>query len=148
MLVKLPILKSPGKVPIAKSAITIMPIQKFPVPIAYICMANVKPQGRKNVSPQLMRSFTCFPNSVLGFFSLSRSVSFFANNFPVGRLNDIELSLGDMLVRFTPSKSITIPMINVITDITNGDTLITDQKIPRIPQRIPNPTILPTLNQR
>jgi len=65
----------------------------------------------------------------------------------VGKLSDIQLSLGDILVRFTPRKSITIPIINVITDITKGDTLITDPKIPKIPQRIPNHRILHPLNQ-
>ena len=147
ILVKLPILISPGKVPIAKIAITATPIQKFPVPIAYICIANVNQHGKKNVKLQLTRSFRRVHRLVCGFL-LSMSNSFFANNFHVGRLSDTALNLGDILVKFIQRKSITMPIISVITDNINGDTLIIDQKAPRIPQRIPNHIILHVLNHR
>ena len=111
-------------------------------------MANVKPQGRKNVNPQLMISFKRFPHSVGDFFLSIMIFSFFINNPHVGKLSDIQLSLGDILVKFTPSKSITIPMISVIIDIIKGDTLITEPKIPSIPHSIPNHTILHVLNRR
>jgi len=127
----------------ANNAITDIPIQKLPVPMAYICIANVNPHGKKNVKAPVIRSFQRFPDS-----DFAVVMSLFLNNFPVGKVSDIALNLGDILVKFTPSKSITIPMISVMTDITNGDTLITDPNSPSIPPRIPNPTILPILSQR
>ena len=143
ILVKLPILRSPGTVPIANNAITAIPIQKLPVPIAYICIAKVNPHGKKKVKAPVIRSFQRFPDSDFAVF-----ISLFLNHFPVGKVKDIALNLGEILVKLIPSKSITIQMISVIIDITNGDTLITDPNNPRIPPKIPNPTILHTLSQR
>ena len=136
---------SPGNVPMAKSDITVIPIQKLPVPMAYICIAKVNPQGRKNVrAPLPMIPMYLFTHV---FFSLIRSVSFFPNSLPVGKLRDMALSFGDILLRLIPSNNITPPMINVITDMTKGERLITDQNNPSIPQSIPNQIILPMLNR-
>ncbi|MEI7557410.1 MAG: hypothetical protein WCJ45_00720 [bacterium] len=93
-LVKLPIPISHGRVPIANIAIIAIHIKKLPVLMAYNCMANVNPQGKKNVNTPLPNVHKYLLNHVDLFFKTS--VSFFANNFPVGKLSDIALSLGDI----------------------------------------------------
>jgi len=138
----------PGNVPIANTAITVIPIQKLPVPIAYICIAKVNPHGKKNVNAPLPNVFAYFSNKVSFHFFSRIAFSFFLNNFPVGSAIDIVLILGDMFVIFTPSNNMTIPIIIVITAMVNGDKLITDPNTPNIHPKIPNQITLPRLNRR
>jgi hypothetical protein len=125
---------------------TIIPIQKLPVLIAYNCIAKVNPQGKKKVNIPLPNVHKYFFHQ--RFFSFSISVSPTLNRFPVGKEREKVLSFGESWLKFTPRSNITIPTIKIITDIIKGERLITCQSIPNIPHKKVNPTILPALNQK
>ena len=145
-LAKLPMPRSQGSVPIANKAMIIIHIKKFHVLIAYNCIAKVNPQGKKNVSIQLPNVHIYFLNHV--DLVSNKSVSFFVNNLPVGRVIDIALNFGEICVRLIHSMIITTHTIRVITDIINGDKLITDPNNHNNHHKIPNQIILPALNQK
>lgn len=131
-----PTQRSPGAVPRANAIMVSAPVIALPVVIAYVCIARVKPQGRKNVRAPVERAVMCF--EVFSLFAMSDLKN-------LGRVIDIRESLGDISASFTPSESMIIHVIMVIPPIINGESETNEPNTQRSPPKSPNPIIRPIL---
>ena len=110
--------------------------RKFPVLIAYTCIAKVNPHGKKKVNAPVINAaiFGCL--SLCLFIPLLRN---FGN--PIWNL----LIFGDMFVRLSPKSIIILPTTIVSTDIEVMESLNTDPKMPSNHPNSAKPTTLPIL---
>ena len=131
------ILKSPGKVPNAKIPITNAPWINFPVLIAYTCIANVNPQGKKKVSSPVRNADPFGVN-----FCWVLWISLLRN---LGNPMEILLSLGKILMRFNHRSNIMSPTIIVSMAMVLADNLMNDPNSPSNPPSAANHKILPAL---
>lgn len=136
--VRPPIPMRPGAVPNAKDPSASAQIMKLPVLIAYICMASVKPQGRKKVMAQV--SIVPIREGSLW------DPTFLPRDF--GKVIETPESLGERSVRLIPSRSMIPPTRRVRAPSNMLEMLKTDHKRPSTPPNKANQRILPILNRR
>jgi hypothetical protein len=117
--------------------ITAAPIRKFPVLMAYICIANVNPQGKKKVSSPVRNAEPFGVNFCwVLWMSLLRNLG-----NPIEKL----LSLGKILIRFNHRSNIINHTIIVRIAMVLADNLMIDPKSPSNPPSAANHKILPAL---
>lgn len=130
---------NPGAVPIANAIMISAPCMKFPVVMAYACIASVNQQGRKKVRAHVENAKICFePHMSLH--------TFFHNDF--GSVSERLLNFGDNSDKLIPRNNITSPVTTVIIQIMKGDRENICQKTPSIHHNNQNPIILHRLKYR